>query len=56
MLGLLLQCPIHMHALTQRFPFGAGTYRQLQARLRANAESVAFYGGIAKEGALLRTR
>jgi len=32
----------------------AGTYRQLQARLRTNAESVAFYGGIEKEGALIR--
>ncbi|KAK9846568.1 hypothetical protein WJX81_006713 [Elliptochloris bilobata] len=31
-----------------------GTYRQLQARLRTNAESVAFYGGIEKEGALVR--
>ena len=31
-----------------------GTYRQLQARLRTNAESVAFYGGIEKEGALIR--
>lgn len=33
-----------------------GTYRQLQARLRTNAESVAFYGGIEKEGALIRQR
>ncbi len=32
----------------------AGTYRQLQARLRTNAESVAFYGGIEKESALIR--
>ena len=31
----------------------AGSYRQLQARLRTNAESVAFYGGIEKEGTLL---
>ena len=28
----------------------AGTYRHLQARLRNNAESVAFYGGVEKEG------
>lgn len=32
----------------------AGSYRQLQARLRTNAESVAFYGGIEKEGTLIR--
>ena len=29
----------------------AGDYRQVHARLRENAEPVAFYGGIAKEGA-----
>ena len=28
----------------------AGDYRQVHARLRENAEPVAFYGGIAKEG------
>ncbi|GAB4822712.1 hypothetical protein N2152v2_009758 [Parachlorella kessleri] len=33
-----------------------GAYRHLQTRLRANAESVAFYGGIAKEGGLVRGR
>lgn len=31
----------------------AGSYRQLQTRLRANAESVAAYGGIEKEGNLI---
>ena len=31
----------------------AGTYRHLQARLRNNAESVAFYGGVEKEGRLI---
>ena len=31
----------------------AGSYRQLHARLRTNAESVAFYGGIEKEGNLI---
>lgn len=30
-----------------------GTYRHLQARLRNNAESVAFYGGVEKEGRLI---
>lgn len=30
-----------------------GSYRQLQARLRTNAEPVAFYGGIEKEGNLI---
>lgn len=35
---------------------GAGAYRQLHARLRTNAEPVAFYGGITKEGALIRER
>lgn len=35
-------------------PLPPGSYRQLQARLRTNAESVAFYGGIEKEGALIR--
>ena len=33
-----------------------GAYRHLHTRLRANAEPVAFYGGIAKEGDLLRTK
>lgn len=33
---------------------GAGTYRHLQARLRNNAESVAFYGGVEKEGRLIK--
>lgn len=32
---------------------GAGAYRHLQARLRNNAESVAFYGGVEKEGRLI---
>ena len=31
----------------------AGSYRQLQTRLRANAESVAAYGGIKREGGLI---
>ncbi|KAL3156583.1 hypothetical protein ABBQ38_000874 [Trebouxia sp. C0009 RCD-2024] len=30
-----------------------GAYRHLQARLRNNAESVAFYGGVEKEGRLI---
>ncbi|CAL5222677.1 g5077 [Coccomyxa viridis] len=30
-----------------------GTYRQLHARLRTNAEPVAFYGGVEKEGGLI---
>ena len=33
-----------------------GSYRHLHTRLRANAEPIAFYGGIAKEGDLLKTR
>lgn len=33
-----------------------GSYRQLHSRLRSNAESVAFYGGIDKEGRLLKTK
>ncbi|PSC69745.1 ABC transporter D family member 1 [Micractinium conductrix] len=32
-----------------------GSHRALQARLRGNAESVAFYRGIAREGELLRS-
>ena len=31
----------------------AGTYRQLHARLRANAEPVALYGGIHKEAQVI---
>ena len=31
----------------------AGAYRQLHARLRTNAEPVAFYGGVEKEGGLI---
>lgn len=31
-------------------------YRHLQARLRSNAESVAFYGGIDKEGRIINSR
>ena len=31
----------------------AGNYRQLHAKLRDNAEPVAFYGGIEREGALI---
>lgn len=34
----------------------AGNYRQLQARLRENAESIAFYGGIEREGTIVRKR
>ena len=33
-----------------------GAYRHLHTRLKANAESIAFYGGIAKEGDLIRTK
>ena len=33
-----------------------GCYRQVQARLRENAEPIAFYGGIEKEGAVVRGR
>ncbi|CAL8461843.1 g1374 [Coccomyxa elongata] len=33
-----------------------GSYRQLHARLRTNAEPVAFYGGIQKEGSLIVTK
>lgn len=33
-----------------------GSYRHLHARLRANAEPIAFYGGIAKESDLIKTR
>lgn len=33
----------------------AGSYRQLQTRLRANAESVAAYGGIQKDGGLIES-
>ena len=36
--------------------FVAGLYRHLQARLRSNAESVAFYGGIEKEGKIITQR
>ena len=31
-------------------------YRHLQARLKNNAESVAFYGGIDKEGRIINSR
>ena len=34
----------------------AGTYRQLHARLRTNAEPVAFYGGVEKEGSLITSK
>lgn len=34
---------------------GPGSYRDLHTRLRENAEPVAFYSGIEKEGALVRT-
>ena len=34
--------------------FIAGGYRHLQARLRNNAESVAFYGGVEKEGRIIK--
>ena len=33
-----------------------GSYRNLHVRLRENAEPVAFYGGIEKEGALITSR
>ena len=33
-----------------------GEYRNLQQRLTNNAESVAFYGGIDREGGLIRGR
>ncbi len=33
-----------------------GEYRGLQGRLRGNAESVAFYGGIDKEGRLIKSK
>lgn len=33
-----------------------GSFRHLHSRLKTNAESVAFYGGIAKEGDLLRNK
>ena len=63
--GRTLICPLfrRAHPYAQQFgfsevltlvTFAAGSYRQLQARLRTNAESVAFYGGIEKEGALIR--
>ena len=34
----------------------AGAYRQMQARLRSNSESIAFYGGIDKEATLLKDK
>lgn len=33
-----------------------GSYRQLHTRLRANAEPIAFYNGMQKEGILIRTK
>lgn len=33
-----------------------GAYRALHARLRANAEPVAFYGGVGKEGGVVRAK
>jgi ABC-type uncharacterized transport system fused permease/ATPase subunit len=33
-----------------------GAYRHLHSRLRANAEPIAFYGGIAKEGDVIQTK
>lgn len=33
-----------------------GAYRQMHSRLRANAESIAFYGGIDKESDILKTK
>lgn len=41
--------PVLVHVCT-------GMYRHLQARLRSNAESVAFYGGIEKEGKIVVAR
>ena len=35
---------------------GAGEYRNLQQHLTNNAESIAFYGGIEREGSLIRAR
>ena len=37
-------------------PYHTGTYRQLHARLRTNAEPVAFYRGVEKEGGLIVSR
>lgn len=34
----------------------AGEYRNVQQRLANNAESVAFYGGIDREGSVIRSR
>ncbi|KAK9820297.1 hypothetical protein WJX72_008694 [[Myrmecia] bisecta] len=39
--------------LFKRQQANEGSYRHLHSRLRANAESVAFYGGIEKEGQLI---
>ncbi len=42
--------------MTKKQQLLEGSYRQLHTRLTANAESVAFYGGIEKEGSLLQSR
>ena len=46
---------VSLHILVEGSLPCAGSYRQLQTRLRNNAESVAFYGGIEKEGGLIRS-
>ena len=47
-----------MLILQQAVPpaLSAGAYRQMQARLRSNSESIAFYGGIDKEATLLKDK
>ena len=47
--------PGHAHAPDWR-PAAAESYRGLQQRLVTNAESVAFYSGIDKEGGLIRDK
>jgi ABC-type uncharacterized transport system fused permease/ATPase subunit len=48
--GILCQCFASISC--DKFHLGCctGDYRQVHARLRENAEPVAFYGGIAREG------
>ena len=53
---LLLLLPPHgtrPHALKTHMPH-AGSYRTLHSRLRNNAESVAFYRGVEREGLAVR--
>ena len=44
---------VSLHSVITAHAVHAGNYRNLHAKLRDNAEPVAFYGGIEREGALI---